>query len=310
MVGCVQFLRAGAALAMAGAGLVALAPPASAAFPGAAGLIVYRQLLDADFTSYLFVQRLDGTGERQLTFGGQDSAPRWSPDGSRIAYVNRGSSGANVWTMRADGSDKRAVGTTGTDADTPNWSADGRRIVFAAGGDIFTVRSSAPYGTPVRVAGADRAAELAGPVFSPDGTRLAYVQVGVYPRIPDRLVVQDLRTGAREIVASTTTMADPTWLPDSSALAFSGRRYPSDSDRIFRVSPRAGSPITLVSSRYNDDLHFQPTWAPDGRGFCYSVLHDYPGNETVCSYAGRYYFIYPPGEYDYADSPDWRPIPR
>jgi dipeptidyl aminopeptidase/acylaminoacyl peptidase len=71
---------------------------------------------------------VDGTRQRQITPG---STPRWSPDGKRIAYIT----GGQIWTMDADGSDKRQVTRISTGAGTPVWSRDGRWIAFTS--DVY-----------------------------------------------------------------------------------------------------------------------------------------------------------------------------
>jgi Tol biopolymer transport system component len=61
---------------------------------------------------------------------GLESAPRWSPDGSRLVYVMLKDDLTHLYTMRADGSERRAL-TAGEDKNNePNWSPDGSQIVF------------------------------------------------------------------------------------------------------------------------------------------------------------------------------------
>ncbi|MFN0153660.1 MAG: TolB family protein [Gaiella sp.] len=59
-----------------------------------------------------------------------DRTPRWSPDGSRIAFVRTGRFGSAVHTVRPDGSGRRLVAR---DATGPTWSPTGRSLAFVAG---------------------------------------------------------------------------------------------------------------------------------------------------------------------------------
>ena len=61
--------------------------------------------------------------------------PTWSPDGTRIAFSvdAPGVAGytSSIWTMNADGSDKRVVASALNPGDrNPTWSPDGARIAF------------------------------------------------------------------------------------------------------------------------------------------------------------------------------------
>lgn len=114
----------GAALITLGgsAGLPA-ATAAPAAYHGSAeGLIAFVR------GGNVFTIKPDGTGLRQLTTDGRSGGPRWSPDGTRLAYVDRG----NLWIMNANGSHKTQVSSAApafTDA-RPSWSPNGRYLAF------------------------------------------------------------------------------------------------------------------------------------------------------------------------------------
>jgi hypothetical protein len=122
-----------AALAVTGAGLIAmmsataaLAGPAVKSAPlayiGSDGRIAFVR------NSNIFSIKSDGTGLRKLTRAGHASGPRWSPNGTKLAFIDRG----NLWIMNANGSEKRRI----TDAaprytdGRPTWSPNGRYLAF------------------------------------------------------------------------------------------------------------------------------------------------------------------------------------
>jgi WD40 repeat protein len=135
--------------------LMATASSANAAYPGANGRIAFWR---AD--GHIYSVKPNGTGLLDL---GPGITPAYSPNGTRIAFALNG----EVWTMKADGTDRRRVTTLASSESGPTWSPDGTKLAFASdrnGGGIFTLRSTAPYGTQKRV--------VATPV-APDGSFFA-----------------------------------------------------------------------------------------------------------------------------------------
>ncbi len=96
-------------------------------------------------TRNVWVMNSDGSGAQPLTklTVAASSAPAWSPDGTKIAYISAraldGTNNAgspNLWVMNADGSGSRPLtaltSTYNMSTETPSWSPDGSRIVFAS----------------------------------------------------------------------------------------------------------------------------------------------------------------------------------
>ena len=84
-----------------------------------------------DMLGDIYVLPIGGGTPTRIAEGlSYEQQPRWSPDGSRIAFVSDRGGGDNIWTMNADGSDKKQL--TKEDfrlLNQPSWSPDGRFIV-------------------------------------------------------------------------------------------------------------------------------------------------------------------------------------
>ena len=77
----------------------------------------------------IYVTSINGGSAKQLTNGQSSStAPRWSPDGKRIAFTT----GSQVWTMAGNGDDKDQITKISTGAAAPVWSPDGKWIAFTS----------------------------------------------------------------------------------------------------------------------------------------------------------------------------------
>ena len=80
----------------------------------------------------IYVTSIDGGNTKQLTSGDRSSsAPRWSPDGKKIAYTT----GSQVWVMDNDGDHKEQVTKISSGAAAPIWSPDGKWIAFTS--DVY-----------------------------------------------------------------------------------------------------------------------------------------------------------------------------
>ena len=138
--------RAGAICALTAAGLVGLSglgSPAQASYPGLNGKIICSGALATEIEDpvppgqsrlELFSINPDGTDEtRLMTNTNSDFSPRYSADGSKVAWVRDG----HIWTMNADGTNEFGPITAGTASNSfvGDWSPDGTQIVFQTSRD-------------------------------------------------------------------------------------------------------------------------------------------------------------------------------
>ena len=108
------------------------------------------------------------------TSGAHDKWPRWSPDGSRIAYISDQTGEEEVWVVPQDGSGKAEQITKDGKAFRywPEWSADGKRIAFGdKDGRLYSAEVSGGKLTEVAHS---KEGEILDYRWSPTGEFLAY----------------------------------------------------------------------------------------------------------------------------------------
>ncbi|WP_408888525.1 amidohydrolase family protein [Myxococcus faecalis] len=143
-----------------------------------------------DLLGDIYVLPLAGGEARALTSGvSWDMQPRFSPDGKSIAFTSDRGGGDNIWVMKRDGSDVKAVTQEKFRLlNSPAWSPDGQFIVarkhFTArrslgAGEVWMYHRSGGEGVQLTER-ANEQKDLGEPAFSPDG-RYVYFSQDVTP---------------------------------------------------------------------------------------------------------------------------------
>ena len=133
------------------------------------------------YGGYLWSVPREGGDARQITTGGHEGAPVFSPDGKWIAFTAMYDGNVDVFVIPADGGEpKRLTWHPGVDIATA-WTPDSKKVLFHSNRDSYAdfnrLYTVAVEGGPAEVLPMWRG-EAAW--FSPDATRIAYVPNAIW----------------------------------------------------------------------------------------------------------------------------------
>jgi gamma-glutamyltranspeptidase len=202
----------------------------------------------------LYAQQSASGKWMRLTSGAVwDRDPAWTRDGKTIVFASDRGGPFSLWRLAVDGNGAQPerITTSREDDSAPSIAPDGS-IAFVRGfGGAARVWIRGADGVEKRLTNREQA-ELA-PAYSPDGTRLAYVQLFETGR---RLLIRTLASGRDGVAVGDRIPERLAWSPDGSRIAFST----SGGRAGIHVVPINGSYSNFVASRRGD-----VAWSPDGR---------------------------------------------
>jgi len=204
---------------------------------------------DRDGKSNIYVMNDNGSRVRRLTNTPfYIGAPRWSPDGSQIAFhMDLHSTDPHkpqqydIFIMNADGSHQQRL-TDHPSLDTsPSWSPDGKYLTFDSGhsGNVEIYIMEIATRNIRQITKADTPdAFAANPEWSPDGTQIGYEYSNGQRR---HIYVMDVDGGnARPVLKKPRTgiwgggliSLGPSWSPDGQHILYSESEFVAGQGRV------------------------------------------------------------------------------
>lgn len=252
---------------------------------------------DRDEYDYdLWIDEGNGT-PRALTSGvADDRAPRWSPDGSKLAFGSNRSGKRQIHVLDMTGGEPWQLTVDVDGVQSFKWSEDGRRIAFTSrtpleGDPGFEdtvqlvadapVKARAPYVTDRM-----RYRNDGSPGYRP--VKRAHIWVVDTDQGPKR--------AARRITKGDFDDGDPSWSPDGRMIYFGAQRrtdedYANGDSEIYVVPADGSAEPRALTSRVgpNDD----PLPSPDGRWIAFTGYDNTSPPQS--SYVTRLYVMRPDG---------------
>lgn len=218
---------------------------------------------------------LVGGAPRALTTQGNNSRPRWAPDGSAIYFLSARSEPQQIWKMRPDGSGQVAITKLSTGADGHLISPDGKRLVFTS--EVYPE------------CGADDACnqkrldeEKADPVNARVYTHLLYRHWNqwqgkrrkhILSADSDGAAVVDLTPGDRDVPPFSLGGGDDYDIsPESAEVCYVHNPDPvpatSTNGELYVVPIAGGEAVRITNNPGNDTT---PRYSPDGKSLAWRM---------------------------------------
>jgi uncharacterized repeat protein (TIGR01451 family) len=191
----------------------------------------------------IYVMNWDGSAVLRLTSAPyDDTAPVWSPDGTKIAFQSfRNGLNYQIYVMNADGSGQVNISNNNANDTQPSWSPDGTKIAFASDRDqagfssIYVMNANGSNQARVTLSASGFVDEQ--PAWSPDGMKLAFITT-----------------------RDSTLVTWNEWVGDGSGQSIVKSKLLINKE-VYVMNADGSSQMRLTNMMGNDD---SPVWSPDG----------------------------------------------
>jgi Tol biopolymer transport system component len=212
----------------------------------------------------IWVMNPDGTGERQLTFEGDNFDPCVTADGRQIVFTSKRGDSYDIWQMGAEGGEPVRL-TSGNRDFAPNCSPAGPWVVYTSerDGQWTLWKVGLGGGQPEQLT--HRPSQW--PAVSPDGSRVACFYMDEHNVLVLAVIpVQGGEPKTFPIPPSISTWAELRWIRDGQELTYVDTR--DGVSNIWSIPAGGGKPRQLT--QFDSGRIFRYEWSRDGRALVLS----------------------------------------
>ncbi|HZH34462.1 MAG TPA: hypothetical protein VEX64_06445 [Pyrinomonadaceae bacterium] len=222
--------------------------------------IVFHRYISAHTYKILTVNS-DGSNETEIGYG---TDPKFSPDGSKIAFVLGNGETSDIYTMNADGSN--AVQLTNTyQAHSPAWSPDGLRIAFASshesGTHVYIINVDGTNQQRLNITDTNLTQEH-GPVFTPNGQKIIFLGDKVVNGLGRSDYYQINADNSGEV--TQLTFLDAILSNQAPAISPDGTRIVFEYQHDLQAATTDGSGQLINLSNNGSGMDEQASYSPNG----------------------------------------------
>ncbi|MFZ1731816.1 MAG: S9 family peptidase [Bacteroidota bacterium] len=240
-------------------------------------VVTYYSLETNKSNSDIWKTDIDGKNAVQLTTEPKgDSHPRWSPDGSSIAFISSRENGPQIWMMNPDGSAQKRITNISTGIDGFDWTPTGTHFLYTSSvypdckdDECNRVRDAEKEKNPVKARLIDKLPYRVWMSWKDDKYSHVFVlpSAGGIPRdiTPGPFDTPPIDIGGGQDYAASPDGKEVAYVKNTDAQVAA-----STNNDIWLVNLDGSNPRCITTTNKANDN--QPVYSPDGRYIAYRSM--------------------------------------
>lgn len=246
---------------------------------------------------HIYISGSGGNYTKVSSIKGINSSPIWSPDGSKIAYVNS-KFGVSIFDVKNNTTSK--LSEKEVSDDSPKWNYDGKRIIFLTKEEKnYAIYSADPI-THTTTA-------LSPPKVDVKSFDVSKYNMIVYSAKVGKtwqIFLVDINGDKVQQLTTEGNNTSPHWSSDGTKIAFISDR--DDYEKVYTMNSNSSNQRKLT---YGENDEEYPIWSPDGSKIAFISIVNKKGKVSVIDVNGTNQKILTNDKGDYFDL-KWLPNSR